>query len=95
MDIFYVAFREDYMTERGKEVYQKFGGKFDADYYWFEFPSLDKAKEFVHALNEGRKYGRIDIINEHVTEGLTYQAYIANIGQLFDGNAGEIFTLAS
>ena len=96
MDTFYVAFYQEFMTERGKALCQKFRGKFDKFYNWFEFPSLNEAKEFVLCFNRSRKYGRIRIDGEHVTEYLTFQASVIYDGQPFDGKeAGEIFTLAS
>lgn len=91
---FYVAFYQDFLTERGKELYQKFNGKFDQFYNWFEFPSLNEAKEFVLCFNRGRRFGRIDIIDERITEQLTFQGSIVHDGPPFDGmKAGEIFTL--
>lgn len=93
-DIFYVAFYQDYLTGRGKELCQKFGGKFDKFYNWFEFPSMNEAKEFVLCFNRGRRFARVDITGERVTEFLTYQAKIIHDGPPFDGReAGEIFTL--
>lgn len=93
-DIFYVAFYQDYLTERGKALCQKFSGKFDQSYNWFEFPSLYEAKEFVMSFNGERRFGRIDVFDEHVTEFFTYQATLIHDGPPFDGkDAGEIFTL--
>lgn len=93
-DVFYVAFYQGFLTERGKELCQKFNGKFDQFYNWFEFPSLNEAKEFVLCFNRGRRFGRIDIIDEYITEGLTYQASVVHDGPPFDGkDAGELFTL--